>query len=421
MSMKTLGSLRCKDTILTVGIDIAKFKHVAVAQDGEGRFSRPHSFENSFKGFQSFAAWLSQTLIRMDATGVVIGLEPTGHYGKALEDWLLERGFELRQISGVLTRRAKDMLDGDPLKTDAKDAAVIADLVRQGKGRTLSPLSGVFQDLRYLAEMRRRLVVERAALLNRLHRLLDLLFPELPKLFAKLDSASLFALLKVAPRPGAVLVMGELAVAQLLKKTSRGRLGGARANALLQAAQQSIGVQRGAEALCQEMRLLLPRIEELTRQRKEIEKQMTQELSRIDYAPQLLSIPGLGTISTAIILGELGDLRGYRNARQVFKMAGLKLFEISSGKQKGQVHITKRGRSQLRWVCYMAVLRMIGKGKTLHAFYQKHIAVKPSGKAIVAGMRRLLRMIFSIVRYDQVFQPEKLEVKSTTVSAKLAA
>lgn len=421
MSIKAFSSLRCKDSTLAVGIDVAKYRHVAVAQDGEGRFSRPLPFENTFEGFQSFTAWLAQAMNRTGSTEVVIGLEPTGHYGKALEDWLLGQGFELRQVSGVLTRRAKDMLDGDPLKTDAKDAAVIADLVRQGKGRRLSPLSNVFQELRYLAEMRHRVVVERSALLNRLHRLLDLLFPELPKLFAKLDGVSVLALLKVAPTPQEVLEIGELALVQLLKTASRGRLGGVRAQVLRQAAQRSIGIQRGADALRLEMTLLLPRIEALATQRKQIEKRMMQVLDRIDYAPRLLSIPGLGAVSTAILLGELGDLRGYRNARQVFKMAGLKLFEVSSGQQRGQVHITKRGRSQLRWVCYMAVLRMIGKGKVLHAFYQEKSATKPSGKVIVAGMRRLLRMIFSIVRNDQVFQPEKFEVKSTNSSAKLAA
>jgi transposase len=413
MASKTLRAYRYNEATLVVGIDIAKNRHVAVAEGPGGVMTKPFAFDNSLQGFLQLIDWLSKATTRLGTASIVIGMEPTGHYWKPLGEWLQEKGYELRFVSPVLTKRAKEMLDGSPLKTDAKDAAVIADLVRQGKSRPLSERQDAYQELRYLAELRRRLVVERGALLNRLHRLLDLLFPELPKLFASLDSASVFALLCAAPTPQAVIALGLRALTELLQQVSRKKLGRERAEAILAAAQVTIGCRHGQRALQMELALLLPRINELGAQRRQVEQQMTVILRSIDYVPRLLSIPGIGVVTVAIVLGELGDLRLYRNARQVLKMAGLNLFEHSSGDHRGQKRITKRGRAQLRQVLYLAAIRMFAPGCPLHGLHQKQSETKPGPKIAVAGMRRLLKAMFAIVRDERSFEQHGFEVRPT--------
>jgi transposase len=411
MSSRTRRPTRYNDDTLVVGIDIAKDRQVAVAEGPKGITTKPLTFNNDQKGFEQFSSWLIKTMSRFGTTAVVIGMEPTGHYWKPLGEWLQGQGYELRFVSTVLTKRAKDMLDGSPLKTDAKDAAVIADLVRQGKSRPQSPHQEIYQELRYLAELRQRLVIERSALLNRLHRLLDLLFPELPKLFSCLDLTAVFTLLQTAPTPQDVMTLGLDALTNLLQRASRKRLGQDRAQAILDAAFNSIGCRNGQQALQLELTLLLPRIGELTKQRKQVETQMAEALQKIDYAKGLLSIPSIGIVTAAIVLGELGDLRLYSNARQVLKMAGLNLFERSSGHHQGQRHITKRGRTQLRQVLYMATIRLVAPGQPLHELKQKMTPSKPGPKIIVAGMRRLLRTMFAITRDQHAFDPQRFAVR----------
>ena len=413
MLSKTRSRKRFNDAVLVVGIDIGKERHVAVADGPGGVVTKPLAVGNTLADFEKLVTWIRQVSSQLGTTEVIIGMEPTGHYWKPLGEWLQRHGFTLRLVSPVLTKRAKDMLDGSPLKSDSKDAAVIAELIRQGYSRPISSQQPVFQELRYLAEMRQRLVRERTALLNRLHRLLDLLFPELVNLFCRLDIPTVLTLLTVAPTPVQVLALGRTELIALLRRSSRGQLGEAKAEAILTAAHSSIACQHGVQALLIDLQMLLPRIEELVRIRKEVEGRMAKALEQVPYAEQLLSIPRLGRVTAAVILGELGDLRLYRNARQVLKMAGLNLYEISSGKHQGDQRITKRGRTQLRHMLYLAALRMFQEGCPLHGLHQKQSPLKPGPKVAVTGMRRLLKAIFAMVRDEQRFNHQQFEVRPT--------
>lgn len=401
---------------LIVGIDIAKHKHVAVALTE--RPSKPFVIGNHRAGFNDFKTWLDA---QAGGRPVIIGLEPTGHYGKALEEWLSQQHAELRMVSGLLTKRAKEMLDGLPLKTDEKDARVIADLVRQGKSRPVRSSSGLFENLRYLAELHARLGVERTALLNRLHRLVDLLFPELASFFAKLNSPTCLAVLKVAPTPRAVVTLGLADLTDLLKRAGRGRACAEKAKRIVAAAEQSIGCLRGQEALLLDLELLLPRLDELNTQRKRVEQEMKKALSQVDYAPRLLEIRGLGVVTLAVLLGELGDLRNYRHWKQVVKMAGLTLVESSSGKKAGPRHISKRGRPLLRKLLFMAALRMFASGLPLHSLYQRLGKTKAGSQVAVAGMRRLLQTMHSLVKHNQSFSQARFDSQPAKPGAKLAA
>lgn len=62
----------------------------------------------------------------------------------------------------------------------------------------------------------------------------------------------------------------------------------------------------------------------------------------------LASVPGLGDATIVDLLSEVGSFSLYENPRQLIKLAGLTLRESSSGKHKGQKHISKRGRKKLK-------------------------------------------------------------------------
>lgn len=405
MSSKAYRCVRLNETVLAIGIDVAKKRHVAVAEFG-GEFTKPFSFDNSHQAFLALEIWVRQCKKRFGVTSVVVGLESTSHYGRSLVEWLAQRGLEVRMISTVNTKRAKEMLDNSPLKTDPKDAMVIADLLRAGKSRPLVDQQAVFGELRSLSELRSRLVTEQTACLNRLHRACDYLFPELPGLFSRLDGKAVLALLAAAPTPKEILKLGEEALSLLLAKESRGRLGQQRAQALLKAADTSIACQKGLSGPRIELGYLLPRLAELKRQRTEVERHMVELLDQVDYARTLLSVPYLGAVTTAVMLGELGDLRNYQSAKQVLKMAGLSLYERSSGQQRGQQRITKRGRAQLRRALFLAAGRMLAEGRPLASLKERYASTKSFPKLAVTGMRRLLKTLFAMVRSAEPFSQE---------------
>ena len=57
----------------------------------------------------------------------------------------------------------------------------------------------------------------------------------------------------------------------------------------------------------------------------------------------MLTVPGVGAITVAGFLAEVGDLNNYDHGQQIIRLAGLNLKENSSGKRKGKTGITKRG------------------------------------------------------------------------------
>ena len=136
----------------------------------------------------------------------------------------------------------------------------------------------------------------------------------------------------------------------------------------------------------------------------ELESEMEIALSRIPCSPKLLSIKGLGVVSVAGIIGEIGDFKKFQTQAEIMKLAGLDLYEISSGKWKGRRKISKRGRSLLRKILYYAAIQTIRKNGILHDYYTR---LTDRGMkrmvALVAVSRKLLGIIYAIVRDDSEY------------------
>jgi transposase len=420
VAIKAYRGPRFNDDVLVVGLDVAKHRHVSVAE-AHGRFSKPLPVGNDWAGFEALESWARRAAAGARCASLVFALESTGHYHKPLEEWLTRRGHEVRFVSTLATSRAKALLDDATTKTDEKDACVIADLARHGKSLPIAAQEERYAELRYLGEFRQRLTEEKTQCLNRLHRLLDLCFPELPGLFSELDGRALRALLAKAFIPEEVAALGVEGLAELLRKASRGRFKRDRAEQVLAAAEKSVGCRRGVKALKLEMSYQLGRLDELEARLAEVERELEETAAPIPYYRELAAIPHLGEVTVAVLLGELGDVRKYRHANQLVKKAGLTLTERSSGKHKGKRRISKRGRAQARQMLYLAAIRMMKQGAPLHNLRANHPG-KPKTTLAVMGMRRILRMVFALVHKGGAFDRATFEVKlAEKASEKLAA
>ena len=86
----------------------------------------------------------------------------------------------------------------------------------------------------------------------------------------------------------------------------------------------------------------------LKREIEQLMEQIENILKEIPGTQEMMTIPGVGIVTVAGFLAEVGNLENYHHPRQIQKLAGLNLKENSSGKHKGQTRITKRGRPRLR-------------------------------------------------------------------------
>lgn len=257
---------------------------------------------------------------------------------------------------------------------------------------------------RICSHRREQLVKQRSQTTNRLHRHLDETFPELLPLFRGRLSRTVLTLLEVASSPLALLDLPESRLVELINAGSRGQLGADRAREIRDAARASVGTTRAAEAHRLAIVQLVADTRHVRAQIAVVEREMRACLEKVPYASLLLSIPRLGAVTVATLLGEFGDLRRYDRAAKLIKQAGLDLVEASSGKRKGQRHISRRGRRYARQMLFLAALRV-----RVGHFAAARARLEERGKepmvAAVANMCRLLRVMHALVRDEASYDP----------------
>jgi len=407
-----------------VGIDIAKDVHAAQITDFRKRAltSRHLSFSNDIHGFEKLLGWIQKVQSKHGLTSAIVGLEPTGHYWFNLANWLLERQIPVVLVNPVATHRTKENRDNSPSKNDPKDALVIADLVNDGNYTEYQPQAQEFERLKALMSHREFLVDRSVSVQNRITRWIDLYFPEFRKVFEKWTDPRPIATLKAFPLPSDLKGRSVEEVVQGWYDNGMQRAGGvkgrAKAAMLLRVAASSIGDTRTPEEAREQIADLTEDYERIQKKLKEFEQRIRALLRDIPLAQQLRTIPGLGPIIIAALLGCAGDLRLYKHGRQFLRRAGLNLAERKSGKYQGQIKISKRGDSMLRKYLYMGMLPLIKHNAEFRQLHEKHLQRGMKNNAsIMKCIGKLARIIIGMVQRGETYRPERMMQPSLSLAA----
>lgn len=349
---------------------------------------------------------------------VVVGFESTGSYGEPLVHYLRERGAKVVQVNPMHTKRIKELVGNSPSKTDNKDPKVIADIISLGHALTVVIPEGVVAEIRRLIHARERAMQRRTALLCQLQDILFPVFPEFFHLIKNVTTKTARYLLEHCPTPQSIVEKGLEDLTDTLRKISRGKLNQKSIQELYDAASNSIGIKAGVKSILFESKEIQASIRSCESFIEETEKEISIALKQIPYSSYLLSIKGMGEITVAGIIGEFGDLNNFRTVAEAEKLAGLNLYEISSGKQKGKLRISKRGRPLLRKLLYFAAINVVRKGGIFHDWYRKsRERGMPGMKALVAVSRKLLRLIFALVRNHSNYVEDYMNQKAVKMAA----
>ena len=388
------------------GIDVAKDWHYVQWLDTNGRpVGKAFRFANTRAGFE--AMWE-----RRPSEVVRVGMESTGHYWLGLAHWLRAQGAEVVLVQPAHVHRLKELDDNTPTKTDAKDARVIARLVYDGRWFRWEPRGGALAQLATLAVTRRQhhqdVMRWRARIAGWLHQY----FPEFFTVFKAWDGKAALTTLDTLPTPDLVLAQSVDAIADQFKAATKNRVGAKRAHALHQAAVDSIGIPVGRATARLQLASDLRSWRAALAAQTAIEAEQAAILEDLAPAQPLFSIPGFGPQVVATMLGELGDLSRFTDARQAQKMAGLNLTQISSGHRQGQTHIGKRGRPAARAVLYQAACVAVAKDPQWKVWYHSltHRAAHPLAPkaALVAVATKLLRVAWACMKHGQVYDAARL-------------
>jgi transposase len=398
---------RAQRAAACVGVDAGKFTHTLVVRPRGQPDSRPLAIPTTRAGFEEAVAFVCQQAGGAAPATILVGIEFAGNYGFTFAHYLAQLGFPVVSVLPASTKHWKLVVHGQPLKTDPKDALVVADLVAQGQFVTFPFLQPAYAELRYLAAGRERLGLLRRGTITQLRTLLQVVFPEFEALFPLLTKKTPLAVLRAWPGPQDLLAAPKRRVLHLLRTASRGHLAEERYEALVAAARGTLALP-GALALREEVGLTLERLTLFEAQIAALEARMVTALAAIPEAACLTTIPKLGPVTAAIFLGAIGDPLAYEAGEQILRVAGLSLIERSSGLLHGTKRLSKRGRPLLRQAAYMFAVRSITTGGLFRAEYDALMARNggQAMKALGAVMRSALRLMFSIARDRRTFTVE---------------
>ena len=404
-------------TTLIVGVDIAKSVHWARFIDYRGiEIGKAMSFKSNRQGFESIITRINEIrnlkVLRRPVCfdTVIIGMEPTGHYWKTLANYLINARYRVVGVNPFHTKKAKELDDNSPTKNDKKDAITIARLVKDGRFFDPYLPKDIFAELRVLTNTRASAMKRFIATKNTITAILDEYFPEIWEVFKKpLDGKASRQILKSCPFPSLILAMSEGDILAEIKKAVKKSVGIKKVRQLIEAAKTSVGADYGLESTRLRLRQLLGELEVYERSLAEIESAMERMLEATGYARQILSIKGIGVVTAASFLGEVGDPLRFQTARQIARYAGYNLIEDSSGKSKSGTVISKRGRGQLRSLLYKIAFRLVGQNTEMKALYSHLIsrAKNPLKKkqALVVVSKKIITMIFSLLKKRAVYNP----------------
>jgi transposase len=395
---------RISEKTLLVTVDMGKVKHTGYCRCPDGTEIKPFDFANNRKGFEQFWQRVCEMKERHHLHEVVVGFESTGPYAEPLLHYLKDRGVRLVQVNPFHTKRLKELRGNSPGKTDDKDPKVIADIIELGHALSVIIPEGRYAELRRLTQARERGMQRLTALCNQLRDLVFVIFPEFLDVMKGVSGRSARYLLIHCPRPEDIVREGVDGLTETLKKVSRGKLGSERAYELYEAALDSVGIREGQESIVFEIAHTILNIDACERFIGNIEKEMVNQLRCIPYSRCILSIKGIGMVTAAGLIGEVGDFRKFSTISEIMKHAGLDLYEISSGKRRGKRHISKRGRPLLRKLLFYGALNTVRKGGVMEGYYLNYRKRMHRQKALVAVARKLLGIIFALIRDDSMYR-----------------
>ena len=304
-------------------------------------------------------------------------------------------------------------MDNVPGKSDPRDPRGIAGLVWQGCYRIPVHLVGTYAELRAASVEWAMLSVDGTRLRNQLHSLLQLWCPELGLVFKDTLCKSARGIMRKYSSAEAIVNAGVAKVRRVLAKASRGRTAG-RAEAVLDAVSQSKALRVGQKARYRSILRLLARLEILEEHKNQLMADMTQMLLLLPESGRLLSVRGIGVVTSAILLGECGNIGEY-DSRQLEKLVGLNLHEFSSGKHTGRRKISKCGRANVRYALCVAATRMTSKNGIYHDVAEQMRAKgKKFGEIRIAVARKLLRLLHAVVLGDQDFDLRRFVARRGT-------
>ncbi|WP_242316224.1 IS110 family transposase [Bacillus cereus group sp. BfR-BA-01355] len=337
-----------------------------------------------------------------------IVFEATGIYSRQLE-----RFMQNNQYTYCLLNPLEAKIQCDSLrihKTDRSDAHRLALTHFTVTRRASTATDNLFYQLKSLSRLYSELDDELSIIRGRMHKVIQLTFPELERIFT--SKSDLFLnFVQLFPHPDCVLGLSKTIIKNRIRANTNKKISNITAEKkaiqILEIAKICYPAVSQNDVLCDQLKLYARRYQELLHQKEScISKMVYVAKQRAEY-DIIRSLPGIGPNTAVRLMAEIGDITRFNNNKQLNAFAGIDIRRFQSGKTFFKDKINKRGNKHLRKLLFLIIQNMIKQrryGQNHIVEYYDKLKTQPYNKchkvASIACVNKLLKLLFYLITHN---------------------
>lgn len=376
-----------------VGVDVGKASHHAVALDRAGTvlLNQPLTQdETALRGLiQELAGGGKRVLLVVDQPATI---------GALVVAVAMDEGIDVGYLPGLSMRRIADLHPGEA-KTDARDAAVIAEAARS-MPHALRALRGSDEQTAELAMMAGfddDLARQVTQTITRIRGLLTQIHPALERVLGpQADHLGVADLLMKYSTPDAMKAAGRARIAAAIRKRSP-RIADQLATDVAAALKEQTVVVAGTSAAGIVLAGIAQQLSALVVQRRDVARQVEELVAAHPLSPVLTSMPGMGFRTTARVLIEVST-RQFASPGHLASYAGLAPVSRRSGTSIRGEHQSQRGNKRLKRILYLSAFASLRDPASRAYYDKKRNQGKSHKQALLALARRRCDVLYAMLR-----------------------
>ena len=317
-----------------------------------------------------------------------------------------DAGCKVAYLPGLSMRRIADLYPGEA-KTDARDAAVIADAARSMPHtlRSLEAADEITAELTVLVGFDQDLAAEATRTSNRIRGLLTQFHPSLERVLGpRLDHQAVTWLLERYGSPAALRKAGRRKLVEVIRPKAP-RMATRLIDDVFEALDEQTVVVPGTGTLDIVIPSLARSLGAVHEQRRATEAQISTLLGAHPLSPVLTSIPGVAVRTAATLLVTVGDGTGFPTAAHLASYAGLAPTTKSSGTSIHGEHAPRGGNRQLKRAMFLSAFAALHDPASRTYYDRCRARGKTHTQALLRLARQRINVLFAMLRDGTFYEP----------------
>ncbi|MBK3573462.1 IS110 family transposase [Streptomyces sp. MBT65] len=391
-----------RDVAVFLGLDVGKGEHHATGLMPDGRSVVDKPLPNSEPRIRALLDKLTAKYGR-----VLVVVDQPASIGALPLAIARDAGCEVAYLPGLTMRRIADLYPGEG-KTDARDAAIIADAARTMPHtlRSIELTDETTAELHMIVGFDDDLAGEVTRVANRLRGLLTQIHPHLERVLGpRIQHPAVLTLLEQFGSPKAIRKAGRRRLITLLRPKAP-RMAERLAEDIFTALDEQTVVVTGTDAAAVIVPKLAKNLAGLLDQRKELASDIEELLKSHPLSELLTSMPGIGVRTGARILIDVGDGTAFPTAGHLAAYAGLAPVTRRSGSSIRGGSPSRRGNKHLKRAFFLAAFASLSDPASRAYYERKKAEGKRHKQALMCLARRRVDVLFAMLRDGTFFEPQ---------------